>query len=238
MSLKVRILMHMPALVGYTIGALLFAGATALAWPFVAWWWPLLDGLPVVAFGAAFGALAFASYLVWGLSLLLIIVVVRVLTRLSVPAGTHPLRSWATTRFFVYNLLVMVARYFFLWMTRATQINVAFYRGMGADIGRSVIMNSTHVYDLNQLTIGDHATIGGSSVIMAHMGQGDDMYIAPIEIGENASIGEAAIIFPGAKIGAGAVIGAGSVVPRDTIIPPGTKWSGVPATRVGDQRSV
>ncbi len=233
LSFKAQFLQHVSVLVAWLEGTLMVGAASALVWPVVAWWWPLVDTGNLLLEGFLYGVGLFASYLLWGLALLLVIAVVRNVFRLSVPAGRHEMRAWSTLRFYLYNVLIMTARYLFLPFTRSTSINVVFYRAMGATIGPRTVINTVHVYDCNLLTLGQDVTIGGSSVVMCHMGQGNDMYIAPVTIEDGASLGEGAIVFPGAHIGAGAVIGAGSVVPRDTEVPPHTKWSGVPIQQVG-----
>lgn len=224
-----RVVMYnAPAVLGYLIAATLVGAATAVAWPLARWWWGALPDAHVALEGAAIGALGFLTYIAWGLSLLAVIALVRNVTRLSVPTGRYRMRDWAVTQFFVYNLLVMTARYLFLPFTRMTRFNILFYRAMGADVGKGCVINSAHVYDLNLLTFGDESMVGGSAVVMAHMGAGDDMYIEEVVIEDRASIGEGAIVFPGARIGEGAVVGAGSVVPRDTHVPAGARVQGVP----------
>lgn len=217
-----------PAFLGYGIAAVIIGVASGAVWPLARWWWTRLPDLHVVLEGFVVGGLGFLTYILWGLVLLAVIAIVRNLFRLSVPKGRFRMRDWAVTRFFIYNLLVMIARYLFLPFTRTTRFNVAFYRAMGADVGKGVVVNSAHVYDLNLLTLGDGAVIGGSAVVMAHMGQGNDMYIEEVTIEDGASIGEGAIVFPGATIGEDAVVGAGSVVPADTHVPAGETVQGVP----------
>jgi len=224
-----------PALLGYGIAAILIGATTALVWPIAQWWWTAIDGLHVMLRGLAIGSLGFLTYVLWGLTLLAVIALARNVFRISVRQGDYPLRSWEMTQFFIYNLLVMTARYLFLPFTRTTRFNIWFYRAMGADLGRGCVINSAHVYDLNLLTLGDGVVIGGSAVVMAHMGQGDDVYIAPVTMEDGACLGEGAIVFPGAHIGENAVVGAGSVVPADTEIPADTKVSGVPAEPVNDE---
>jgi len=224
-----RVVMYKaPAVLGYGIAAAIIGTATAIVWPLVQAWWGLVDGLTGPLAGLAIGGLGFLSYIVWGLVLLTVIALVRNLFGISVPEGETDLRSWAVTQFFIYNLLVMIARYLFLPFTRTTRFNVAFYRAMGADLGKGVVINTPQVYDLNLLEIGDGVVIGGSAVVMAHAGQGDDLYIQGVTIEDGASIGEGAIVFPGAHIGEGAVVGAGSVVPEDGHVPAGARVQGVP----------
>lgn len=227
-----------PAYIGYTIAAVLIGLATALVWPVAEWWWPYSDLANPVFEGFVKGALGLFTYILWGLALLTVIAVIRNITRLSVPKGRYKMRSWAMTKFFIFNLFIMTARYLFLPMTRMTRINILFYRAMGADIGKGCVINSSHFYDCNLVTMGDGSMIGGSAVIMCHMGQGDDAYVEEVVIEDGASIGEGAIVFPGAHIGENAIVGAGSVVPKDFEIPPNSKWSGVPVERVDERDDI
>ncbi len=233
MSFARELLQHAAVVFAYAIGTLLFAAATAIVWPFAIWWWHEVSFASRILEGFVRGALIFITYLLWGITLLTVIAIVRNVTRLSVPEGRITMRSWATAQFYIYNILVTFARYFFLAFTRSTTLNVLFYRAMGAKIGRRVIINTVHVYDLNLLTIGDDATIGGSAVVMGHVGAGNRLHLGRVVIGKGASVGESSIVFPGAVIGDGAIVGAGSVVPKDFVIPPGTVWMGVPVKQVG-----
>lgn len=229
------VMYNAPAFLGYTIAAIILGAATALTWPVAVWWFGAVDTSNLLLQGFLYGALGLFTYILWGLALLGVIALVRNVTRLSVPKGRYKMRSWHMTKFFIYNLFVMIARYLFLPVTRMTRINILFYRLMGADIGKGVVINTAHVYDLNLITMGHGSMVGGSAVIMCHMGQGDDAYIEEVVVEDGASIGEGAIVFPGAHIGENAIVGAGSVVPKDFEIPPNSKWSGVPVRRV-DQR--
>lgn len=222
------VMYNAPAVLGYSIAALIIGLTTAIVWPLAEWWWTRLPEMHVMLEGLAIGALGFLTYIAWGLTLLTVIAIIRNVTRLSVPEGSGEVRSWRMTQFVVYNLFIMIARYLFLPFTRMTRFNIAFYRAMGADIGKGVVVNTAHVYDLNLITMGDGVLVGGSSVIMCHMGQGNDIYIEGVTIEDGASIGEGAIVFPGAHIGENAVVGAGSFVPADTHIPAGAKVQGVP----------
>lgn len=222
------VMYNAPAVLGYGIAAAVIGLATAAVWPLVDLWWTAVQGLSLPVEGLAVGALGFLSFVVWGLALLAVIALVRNVFRISVPQGETDLRSWAVTQFFVYNLLVMIARYLFLPFTRTTRFNILFYRAMGADVGKGVVINTPQVYDLNLLTIGNGVVIGGSAVVMAHAGQGNDLYIEEVVIEDGAAIGEGAVVFPGAHIGEDAVVGAGSVVPKNGRVPAGAKVQGVP----------
>lgn len=226
-----------PAFLGYAIAAIIIGAAAVVAWPVARFWWRAIQDWHVAAQGFAVGAFGFLTYIVWGLALLVVIALVRNVTRLSVEPGSHRARSWKSTRFFVFNLLVMIARYLFLPFTRMTRINIAFYRAMGADIGKGVVVNTPHVYDLNLLTLGDGTMVGGSAVLMAHAGHGDELYVNGVTLEDGASVGEGAIVMPGATIGENAVVGAGSVVPPDTHVPAGARVQGVPVRIDEDEGS-
>lgn len=123
---------------------------------------------------------------------------------------------------------------FFLQFTRTTRINTMFYRLLGMKVGRDVIIDTVHVYDVDLIEMGDRAVIGGDAVIMAHVLEGDSVYYKRTRIGRGAIIGYGTIVLAGAEIGDGAIVGAGSLVLKDTVLPPRTVWGGIPVRKIKD----
>jgi acetyltransferase-like isoleucine patch superfamily enzyme len=68
--------------------------------------------------------------------------------------------------------------------------------------------------------------------IVAHYGQGGFLVLAPVHIGDKATIGLRAVLMGGVVIGEGAKILPNSVVLPKTKIPAGETWGGVPAQRI------
>lgn len=93
-------------------------------------------------------------------------------------------------------------------------------------------IDCSHAY---MITIGDHVTLAGGVVILAHDAS-TKMHlgytkIAPVTIGNRVFIGEKAIVMPGVSIGDNSIIGAGSVVTKS--IPAGSVAAGNPARVIG-----
>ena len=103
---------------------------------------------------------------------------------------------------------------------------------MGMKIGPNSQLNSAHISDPGLISIGKNVTIGGSAVIIAHYGVGGVLVVAPVFIGDGATIGLRAIIMGGVTIGAGAKVLSNSVILPKTVIPAGETGAGVPAVKV------
>lgn len=106
-------------------------------------------------------------------------------------------------------------------------------------IGDHVGMSSTAIICNHSITIGNHVTIGGNTVIYDTdfhsldpqlRAKGDDRKNAkkkPVIIKDNVFIGAHSTILKGVTIGSNAIIGACSVVTKN--IPPNEIWAGNPA---------
>lgn len=143
-----------------------------------------------------------------------------------------PYYSLEAIRWYIHNGITYVLRYSLLEMFTPSPIGILFYRLMGMKIGRGAVINSTALSDPSLIKIGEKVTIGGSVTIVAHYGQAGFLILAPVEIGEGATIGLRASIMGGAKIGRNARIMPHSVVLPKTVIPDGEIWGGVPAIKM------
>lgn len=152
---------------------------------------------------------------------------------------TGPLKPWRgpyysleAIRWYVHNGILYVMRYTFLELLTPSPIAILFYQLMGMKIGRGTVINTTAISDPCLLTIGEKVTLGGSATILAHYGQAGFLVLAPVEIGDGATIGLRATIMGGVTIGKNARIMAHSVVLPKTVVPDGETWGGVPAKRI------
>lgn len=172
------------------------------------------------------------SYFAYGLSLLLIAPAINFL----LGGRLQPYRGSAVTlaamRWYVHCTMTLVVRYSFLEFVTPSPFSQLYYMLMGMKIGREVTLNSTAIADPSLIEIGDRATIGGSANILAHYAQGGYLVIAPVKIGEGATIGMRAVIMGGVTVGAKAKVLANSFVLPNTHIPDGESWAGIPAQKV------
>jgi acetyltransferase-like isoleucine patch superfamily enzyme len=173
-----------------------------------------------------------AGYFLYGLTIIFVIGLFRLITFAAEKEGVAPYFSIHGFRWANYNSLILTVRFTFMDFFRLTPFNVLFYRLMGAKIGRGVQINTKVMADVCLLEIGDNSVIGGDVTLICHSIEGNKLIIMPVRIGKNVTIGLMSVILPGVTIGDGAIIAAGSVVPKGTTIPGRTVWAGVPARQV------
>ncbi|MFO1312731.1 MAG: DapH/DapD/GlmU-related protein [Burkholderiales bacterium] len=185
---------------------------------------------------AVLGVVFAISYFAYGLSLMLIAPTLNFV----LGGRLKPYRGSAVTlaalRWYVHCTMTLVVRYSFLEFVTPSPFSQLYYRLMGMKIGREVTLNSTAIADPSLIEIGDRATIGGSANILAHYAQGGFLVIAPVRIGEGATIGMRAVIMGGVEVGAKAKVLANSFVLPNTRIPDGETWAGIPAQKIVLQR--
>ena len=181
---------------------------------------------------ALLGIVFAISYFAYGLSLLLIAPAINFV----LGGRLQPYRGSAVTlaamRWYVHCTMTLVVRYSFLEFVTPSPFSLLYYTLMGMKIGRDVTLNSTAIADPSLIEIGDRATIGGSANILAHYAQGGYLVIAPVKIGEGATIGMRAVIMGGVTVGAKAKVLANSFVLPNTTIPDGESWAGIPAQKI------
>lgn len=142
-------------------------------------------------------------------------------------------------RFYFASMLhnVMLSSPFKLMISTLSPLAPFYYRGMGAKMASSVfISGSARISDPWFLEMHENATVGGGTVIMGHAGDGRDIILGSVFIGEGAIIGARCVVLPNTRIGRHARVGAGAVVVRGTVIPDGETWAGVPARRISARR--
>jgi acetyltransferase-like isoleucine patch superfamily enzyme len=176
-------------------------------------------------------SLAF-GYVLYGLSIILIVPAVNFLARTNPTVFRGPYYSVDFLQWYVHNALTYIVRYTFLEFVTPSPINLLFYRMMGMKIGRGTQINTTNISDSALIVMGDKVTIGGSATLCAHYGMDGFLVLAPVIIGNKVTIGLKASVLGGVEIGDGAKILPHSVVLPKTIIPPGETWGGVPAVKI------
>lgn len=147
-------------------------------------------------------------------------------------AWRGPYYSLEAIRWYIHNGITYILRYTLLEFFTPSPIGVLFYKLMGMKIGRGSIINSTALSDPSLITIGSKVTIGGTVTIVAHYGQNGILVLAPVEIGDGATIGLRVSIMGGVRVGKNARVMPHSVVLPKTQIGDGETWGGVPAVKL------
>jgi len=184
--------------------------------------------LPAVLFVKLFwrqGApllLAFAlgiGYLIFGLAYLVLVIVMRHLIRFRSREGDYPFISSYAIRWAFLGSLVGLAKILILDHIKGMPVLNAFFRMMGARIGRNVLINTSNIFDFDLIDIGDDAFIGGDAVIIGHVGERGLLRIRPVRIGARCTVGQSSVVFPGATMEEGSVLGALSLLPTGKTLP-------------------
>jgi len=180
---------------------------------------------------AASGCVGLGFFL-FAFSLMTIVPLVNFVLPTRLHAWKGPYYSLHTVKWYMHNGLTYLVRLTVLEFFTPTPYNILFYRCMGMKIGDNCQINSTHISDPCLITIGKKVTIGGSATVIGHYGVGGLLVLAPVVIGDGATIGLKATVMGGVEIGAGAKVLSNSVVLPKTVIPAGETWGGVPAKKI------
>jgi hypothetical protein len=164
------------------------------------------------------GTLA-CGYIMYGLSLIIVVPLVNKL----LPLRVKPLRaSWfslSVIPWYYHNALTYLVRYTFLEFITPTPLNILFFKMMGMKIGKGSMINTSNISDPCLIEIGDFVTIGGSATLVAHYGMKGMLIIDKLIIKDKATIGLKASLFGDVVIGVGQTIKPHEVILPKTRIP-------------------
>ena len=172
------------------------------------------------------------SWFIFGLSLLVVVPVYNFL----LPTRVKPFKGGYYTihalPWFLHNGLFYLVRFTFLPFVTLTPFGIWFLKAMGMKIGRHAFINTEYISDPRLITLGRDAAVGGSVRLFAHYGGGGNLVIAPVTIGDRATLGLACCVMGDVVIGDDAVILPESVVLPGSRVGAGETWGGVPARRI------
>ena len=183
--------------------------------------------LPLLALALGVG------YLLFGIVYLLLVIAIKHLMFFRGREGDHPFVSAYAIRWAFLGSLVGLAKILILQHLQGMPLLNAFYRAMGAKIGRGVILNTCNLFDFDLLEFGDGAFVGGDAVIIGHAGEAGVLKVRRVRIGARCTVGQSSIVFPGAIMEEGSVLGALSLLPKGKTLPAGTVWGGNPLREIG-----
>jgi len=169
------------------------------------------------------------SFFIFGLSLMFLVSLIRIVFRLNLREGEYHVLSWGCVRWALANALQLVVSAVFMDFILLTTFANLFFRMMGARVGRNAQINSKFCADLSLLELGDDAVIGGHATVICHSFERHRLILKKVRIARKAIIGLNAVVLPGCDIGEGALIAAGAVLGKGTVVPPHSVYSGVPA---------
>ncbi len=176
-----------------------------------------------------------AAYFIYGLCVIFITGIVRVLFGLTLTEGEYPMGSLGSFKWLLTNALVQLVANTFMDFMILTPFITLFFRLMGAKVGKNVQINSKRCADLSLLELEDGAVIGGHATVIGHSFERGRLILRKVKIGKHAVIGLNSVILPGCQIGEGALIAAGAVLRKNTIVEPRNVYFGVPAMSAKDR---
>jgi hypothetical protein len=152
------------------------------------------------------------SYFVFGITMVLVLTIIRLFMGAKTGEGTVPIRSFKVWNWYNYNGLILAIQTLFGKFARSNALYVMFLRAMGENIGKNVIVNSNVVSGHGLLNIGDNNVIGGDAAI----------------------IGQYTNVFPRAVLGDNCYVGAMSLVPKGARLDGNAGYGGVPVRKLKD----
>ncbi|KUL40983.1 Pls/PosA family non-ribosomal peptide synthetase [Streptomyces regalis] len=177
-------------------------------------WAPLLSGLVLLGAGAVAGLVSIvAKWLLVGRH----------------HSGEHPLWSSFVWRNELADTFVEVLAV--PWLAGSvpgTPVMTAWLRGLGAQIGKGVWMESYWLPETDLVTLEDAATVNRGCVLQTHLFHDRILRTDTVVLREGATLGPGGIVLPGSAIGARTTLGPASLVMAGESVPDDTRWLGNP----------
>lgn len=181
--------------------------------------------LPGLAGFLLLGLLAGGAIFVYFLSGALLYGILIRLISLRMRPGRYPKVSLTTLRWVLYSGIYNIAQQSVLPFIPVSWFATAFFKIIGAKIGKDVHINTPYVNDAYLITIEDGAVIGGKAEVSAHLMEKEWLHLAPVRIGRGSLIGVGAYVSPGVTIGENCVVGARCYIRKGSVIPDGSVYS-------------
>ena len=175
-------------------------------------------------------AAALAVFIVIPVVIMLVTVVAKWVVLGRVRPGRHPLwGSYYLRWWFVQRLTELVN----VNVLADSPVMVAFYRLMGARLGRSAHLGTVAAGAHDLVEIGEGASLGAKVLLNTATVEGGWLVLDRVTIGADAHIGSACVLDGGSTVGCGAELASLSLLKRGASIPAGDAWAGSPAKPTG-----
>jgi non-ribosomal peptide synthetase-like protein len=143
--------------------------------------------------------------------------------------SSHPLWSSFVWRNELADTFVeVVAVPWFAGAVTATPLLNAWFRLMGAKIGRGVWCETYWLPETDLVELGDGATVNQGTVVQTHLFHDRMLAMDRVTLKRGATLGPNSVILPAATLGRHATVGPVSLVMRGESVPDKTVWIGNP----------
>ncbi len=202
-----------------------FAGLQWMA-PYIAYTWLVSNDTPrVSALMIAAPSVLIMPPLMIGLSVLLKWIVLG-----RMRAGDYPLWGGYFFRWWLVRRLLGVMPTRFM---AGTPLMAAYFRLLGARIGKDAYLDITDLDAPDMIHIGDGALLSREALLAGVSIERGLFRVGPVHIGEDAFLGVRSVVGRGSTVGPGAVLEDLSALSPGAQIGPGERWDGSPARRMG-----
>ena len=143
--------------------------------------------------------------------------------------GAHPLWSSFVWRNELADTFVeVVAAPWYARAVAGTPLLNAWFRLMGAKIGRGVWCETYWLPETDLVELGDGATVNQGTVVQTHLFHDRMLAMDRVVLKRGATLGPNSVILPAATLGRHATVGPVSLVMRGESVPDKTVWIGNP----------
>ncbi|MEX0426699.1 Pls/PosA family non-ribosomal peptide synthetase [Nocardioides sp. DS6] len=143
--------------------------------------------------------------------------------------GTHPLWSSFVWRNELADTFVeMLGAPWFAGPVAGTPLLGAWFRLMGARIGRGVWIETHWLPETDLVVLGDGATVNRGTVVQTHLFHDRMLALDNVTLRRGATLGPNSVILPAATLGRHTTVGPVSLVMRGESVPDKTVWIGNP----------
>jgi hypothetical protein len=217
------------SLIMYAMGTVFFGISLVPSLFLVFKTWQFVQPFNMVLKYFIFGMSISAGFIVFGLTLLVVIGLTRTMLFIRLKEGNHAMFSMQAVKWAFVSTMYLLINFTFMDFVLLTPFANLLLRLLGAKLGKNVQINSKFIFDATLLEIGDNTVIGGGAIVIGHIVERGILKLKKVKIGANVTIGSHSTIMPGCEIGDNAIIGAGAVLLKNAKVQPREIWFGVPA---------
>ncbi|BDU73925.1 Pls/PosA family non-ribosomal peptide synthetase [Mesoterricola silvestris] len=132
----------------------------------------------------------------------------------------------------VSSLHENLAASWLLNLCQGTALLPAYFRLLGARVGRGVHMETIWMTEFDLVRIGDGVCLGPDCTLQTHLFEDRVMKMSTVDLGEGCSVGTDAVVLYGTRLEPGSHLGDLSLLMKGETLPEGTRWHGSPARRL------
>lgn len=235
-SIMITVTQLLFAIVMYAMGIIFFGLSLVPSLAILSHVWEQTLAWDLVPRLVAIGMTLATGYFIFGLVLVFLVGIFRMITQVRLREGEYPMFSLEAIKWSFVSCLYLMVLYTFVDFIMLTPFANLLFRMLGAKLGRNVQINSKFMFDASLLEIGDNTVIGGGAILNGHIVERGKLILRKIKIGKNVLIGSHATIMPGCEIGDKSIIGASAMLLKDSKVEPRDVWFGIPAESLRDKK--